>query len=100
MDENLTQDYFTLMTIPMLKYYLSARGICQSGNKDTLVRNAFYAYSLKLPVKSEEHELDNFERDKKEKLVVNGCSFPDPKTLTTGWVTGSSCYPNVTFKEI
>ena len=101
MDKNLTLDYFEVMTIPILKDYLSARGIGQSGNKETLVKNAFYVYSLNLPVnKSEKEEREWFERDKKVKLVVNGCFFPDPKSLATGWVTGSSYFPNVTFEEI
>ena len=101
MDKHLTFDHFEAMTIPVLKDYLSSRGIGQSGNKETLARNAFYVYALNLPVnKSEEEEMECFERDKKDKLVVNGCSFPDPKILTTGWVTGSSYFPNVTFEEI
>ena len=63
MDKNLSLDYFEVMTIPMLKDYLSARGIGQSGNKETLIRNAFYTYSLNLPVnKSEEEEVSNATR--------------------------------------
>ena len=41
-----------------------------------------------------------FQKDKKIKLSVNGYSFPDPKTLNSGWIVGSSYFPNVTHEKI
>ena len=87
--------YFKAMTIHLLKDYLSSRWLSQIGNKETLAKNAFYAYSLNLPVnKSEEEEIQCYQNDKKDRLVVvNGFSFPDPKTLQAGWFTGSTYFP-------
>ena len=101
MERNLRLWYFEGMTIPMLKDYLSSRGINTSGNKETLSKNAFYAYSLNIPVNnSEQEEVASYHRDKQDKLIVNGCYFPDPNTLTTGWFTGPCYFPNVTFEKI
>ena len=62
MEASLPLDYFKAMTIHLLKYYLSSRGISQT---------AFYAYSLNLPVnKSEEEEMQCYQNDKKDKLVL------------------------------
>ena len=85
MEASLTLDYFKAMTIHLLNDYLSSRGISQTGNKETLAKNAFYAYSLHLPAnKSEEEEIQCYQNDKKDKLVVNGFSFLDTKTLQAG----------------
>ena len=66
-----------------------------------MAKNAFYAYSLNLPVnKSEEEEIQCYQNGKKDKLVVNGFSFPDPKTLQAGWFTGSTYFPNIKFEKI
>ena len=83
-------DYFKAMTIHLLNDYLSSRGgINQTGNKETLAKNAFYAYSLNLPVnKSEEEETQCYQNGKKDKLVVNGFSFPEPKSLASRLVYG------------
>ena len=50
MKASLPLDYFKAMPIHLLNDYLSSRGISQTGNKETLAKNAFYAYSLNLPV--------------------------------------------------
>ena len=85
----------------LLRDYLSSRGISQTGNKETLAKNAYYAYCLNIPtVKSDSEEMTCFQKDKKIKLSVNGYSFPDPKTLNSGWIVGSSYFPNVTHKKI
>ena len=94
-------NYFKKMTIPLLKDYLSSRGINQTGNKNTLAQNAYYAYCLNIPVeKTDEEEMRCFQSEKKAKLSVNGLSLPDPKTLTVGWIVGSSYFPNVTYEKI
>ena len=101
MERNLRLRYFEGMTIPMLKDYLSSRGINTSGNKETLSKNDFYAYSVNISVNnSEQEEVASYHRDKQGKLIVNGCYFPDPNTLTTGWFTGPCYFPNVTFEKI
>ena len=99
---NLKLQDFQELTIPQLQEYLSARSINQSGNKDTLARNAFFAYSLNLPIKeSEQSEIQQFHADKINKRKLDGGYYvPDPKSLTIGWVIGSTYLPDLTYSRV
>ena len=71
-----------------LQVYLANRSINKTGNKDVLVKNAYGAYCLNLPVIATEHleEKEEIEKNYKEKLILeNGLvTLPDPVTLQDG----------------
>ena len=87
--ENMTEADFQNWKISYLQEYLADRSINKFGNKDVLVKNAYGAYCLNLPVTATEYleEQEEIKKNYKEKLILeNGLVIlPDPVTLQDGW---------------
>ena len=85
--KGMTRKGFSSCNLSHLQEFLAAdRGINKTGNKDTLVTNAYNAYKMNLATDYIE-EKSEVELNLQSKLVLeNGLeSLPDPSKLTDGW---------------
>ena len=81
---------FLSWNLSHLQEFLAAdRGINKTGNKDTLVTNAYNAYKMNLEISAIDYieEKSEVELNLQSKLVLeNGLvSLPDPSKLIDGW---------------
>ena len=86
----LTKNDFKDWKVHELQDFLAARCVNKTGNKEKLVKNAYGAYKLDLPVENTDpqEELDEIKNDFKKKLILeNGkITLPNPWELKTEWV--------------
>ena len=87
--ENMTEADLQNWKISYLQEYLADRSVNKTGNKEVLVKNAYGASCLNLPVTASEYleEQEEIKKNYKQKLILeNGLVIlPDPVTLQDGW---------------
>ena len=87
-----------------LQEYLADRSINKTGNKDLLVKNAYGAYCINLPVASTGYleEQEEIEKNYKEKLISENAlvALPDPVTLQDGWYSALGNLPSTVYDDV
>ena len=100
--ESMTEADFQKWKNSYLQEYLADRSIKKTGNKDVLVKNAYGAYCLNLPVSATDlEEQEEIKKNYKEKLILeNGLvTLPDPVTLQDGWYSAPENLPNTVYDD-
>ena len=102
--ENMTEADFQNWKNSYLQEYLANRSINKTGNKDVLVKNAYRAYCLNLPVTAIGYleEQEEIKKNYKEKLILeNGLvTLPDPVILQDGWYSAPENLPNTVYDDV
>ena len=101
----MTETDFQNWKISYLQQYLPGRrSVNKGGNKDVLVKNAYGAYCLNLPVTATDYleEQEEIKKNYKEKLIFeNGLiTLPDPVTLQDGWYSAPENLPNTVYDDV
>ena len=95
---------FSTWKVSHLQEFLGDRDINRTGNKDTLVNNAYSAYKLDLGITATDiiEEKNEIELNHKAKLLLeNGLvKLPDPSKLVDGWFEAPYNLPNTVFDQI
>ena len=101
--ENMTEADFQNWKNSYLQEYLADRSI-KTGNKDVLVKNAYGAFCLNVPVTATDYleEQEEIKKNYKEKLILeNGLvTLPDPVTLQDGWYSAPENLPNTVYDDV
>ena len=102
--ENMTEADFQNWKNSYLQEYLADRSINKIGNKDVLIKNAYGAYCLNLPVTATDYleEQEEIKKNYKEKNIFeNGLvTLPDPVTLQDGWYRAPENLPNTVYDDV
>ena len=84
----MTRKDFTRWNLSHLQQFLAGRGINKTGNKDTLVTNAYNAYTMNLDTSATDciEEKNEVELNLQSKLVLENelVSLPDLSKLIEG----------------
>ena len=101
--QNMTEADFQKWKNSYLQEYLADRSISKTGNKDVLVKNAYGAYCLNLPVTATDYleEQEETKKNYKEKLLLeNGLvTLPDLVTLLDGWYIAPENLPSTVHND-
>ena len=102
--ENMTEADFQKWKNSNLQGYLAERSFNKTGNKDVLVKNAYGAYCLNLPVTTTDYleEQEEIKKNYKEKLILeNGLvTLLDPVTLQDEWYCAPEDLPNTVYDDV
>ena len=95
-EEVLQYEDLLSWTVSSLKYFLSLRGLKQTGRNPELVARAFGAYELKAPVKvSQEHIYKQIKEEYSRRLTSNGIKT-DPNPIPhDAWIDDVKAWPEV-----
>ena len=102
--KGITRKYFSSWNLSHLQEFLADRGINKTGNKDTLVTNAYNAYKMNLEISATGYieEKNEVELNLQSKLVFENriVSLPDPSKLIDGWFAAPCNLPNTICEQV
>ena len=100
----MTRKDFSSWNLSQLQEFLADHGINKTGNKDTLVTNAYNAYKMNLDISATDYteESNEVKLNLQSKLVLeNGLvSLPDPSKLIDGWFAAPCNLPNTIYEQV
>ena len=98
----MTRKDFTSWNLSHLQEFLAGRGINKTGNKDTLVTNAYNAYKMNLDISATDciEEKNEVELNLQSKLVLENelVSLPDLSKLIEGGFGARCNLPNTIYE--
>ena len=102
--KGMTRKDFSSWNPSHLQEFLADRGISTTGNKDTLVANAYNAYKMNLEISATDYieEKNEVELNLQSKLVLENVlvSLPDPSKLIDMWFAAPYNLPNTIYEQI
>ena len=102
--KGMTRKYFSSCNLSHLRKFLADRSINKTGNKDTLITNAYNAYKMNIEISATDYieEKNEVELNLQSNLVLeNGLvNLPDPSKLIDGWFTALYNLPNTIYEQV
>ena len=102
--KGMTRKDFSSWNLSHLQEFLADRGINKTGNKDTLVTNAYNTYKINLEISATDYieEKNEVGLNLQSELVLeNGlATLPDPSKLIDEWFAVPYNLPNTIYEQV